>query len=59
MKELKFADSLMPITRMIVTRMIPRKPNKLNVEVVVGRVDESMPSTASFLAIPASRSQCP
>ena len=42
MPELKLADSLMPITRMMVTAMMARKATRLNKPVWVGSVCGSM-----------------
>ncbi len=41
--ELKFADSLMPITRIVVTPRIPRKATRLNKPPICGSVCQSMP----------------
>src|SRR5450432_4301886 len=42
--ELKFADSLMPMIKITVARRMARKPKRLNVPKVCGRVDGSIPA---------------
>ena len=59
MAELKFADSLMPITRMTVTAAIPMNPNRLNTEVCVGSVAGSMLCAVSVFMTLFNSSQWP